>query len=69
MEELAPELLPMLVSLSMPANFVPVTNAVLKEMARRGITREDILSTLHRLARELPGDCLVSAAAVLDMLA
>ena len=35
MGELAPELLPMLASVQMPANFVPLTNAVLAEMARR----------------------------------
>ena len=32
-EELAPELTPMLASLEMPANIVPVTNAVFAEMA------------------------------------
>ena len=32
MGELAPELAPMLAALSMPANFVPTTNAVLAEM-------------------------------------
>ncbi len=32
--ELAPELAPMLASLQMPANFVPMTNAVLAEMVR-----------------------------------
>ena len=56
MGELAPELLPMLASLSMPANFVPLTNAVLAEVARRGITRDQILSTLHRMGSELPGE-------------
>ena len=38
-EELAPELVPMLTAQEMPANFVPVTNAVLSEMARRGVSR------------------------------
>ena len=38
-EKLAPELAPMLTALEMPANFVPVTNAVLSEMARRGVSR------------------------------
>ena len=41
-EELAPELVPMLASLQMPANFVPMTNTVLAEMARRGITRDKV---------------------------
>ena len=40
--ELAPELAPMLASLQMPANFVPMTNAVLQEMARKGITRDKV---------------------------
>ncbi|KAK9799425.1 hypothetical protein WJX73_008637 [Symbiochloris irregularis] len=51
---LAPELVPMLASLQMPANFVPVTNAVLAEMARRGTTRDKILAELRVMGRELP---------------
>ena len=47
MGQLAPELVPMLASLQMPANFVPVTNAVLAEMARRGITRDRVSLSLH----------------------
>lgn len=54
MEELAPELVPMLQSLEMPANFVPVTNAVLAEMARRGIGRQHILTALRRMGAHLP---------------
>ena len=54
MEELAPELVPMLQSLEMPANFVPVTNAVLAEMARRGIGRQQILTALRNMGSELP---------------
>ena len=53
-EELAPELVPMLQSLQMPANFVPVTNAVLAEMARRGIDRQQILTALRNMGSELP---------------
>jgi hypothetical protein len=53
-EELAPELVPMLTSLEMPANFVPMTNAVLAEMARRGIARDRILATLRRMGGEMP---------------
>ena len=49
MEELAPELAPMLASLAMPANFVPMTNAVLGEMARRGVSRDRILATLRAM--------------------
>lgn len=54
MEELAPELVPMLQSIEMPANFVPVTNAVLAEMARRGIGRQQILNALRKMGSELP---------------
>ena len=54
MEELAPELAPMLASIEMPANFVPLTNAVMAEMARRGVSRQQILTTLHNMGQELP---------------
>jgi hypothetical protein len=53
-EELAPELAPMLTALEMPANFVPVTNAVLSEMARRGVSRDKMLGTLRTMGGELP---------------
>ena len=53
-EELAPELTPMLASLEMPANFVPITNAVLSEMARRGIGRQQVLTALQHMGTELP---------------
>lgn len=52
--ELAPELVPMLASLQMPANFVPVTNDVLSEMQRRGISRDKLLTTLQLLGAEMP---------------
>ena len=35
--DLAPELVPLLQSIQMPANFIPLTNAVLAEAARRGV--------------------------------
>ena len=57
-EELAPELAPMLSSLEMPANFVPVTNAVFAEMARRGIGRQQILTALRKMGTELPPESL-----------
>ncbi len=44
----------MLASLEMPANFVPVTNAVFAEMARRGIGRQQILTALRKMGTELP---------------
>ena len=52
--ELAPELLPMLATLEMPANFVPMTNTILAEMQRRGIGRDQILAELQKMGRELP---------------
>lgn len=44
----------MLASLEMPANFVPVTNAVFAEMACRGIGRQQILTELRKMGAELP---------------
>jgi hypothetical protein len=52
--ELAPELAPMLAALQMPANFVPVTNDVMSEMARRGVSRDAILAALTKMGAELP---------------
>ncbi len=52
--ELAPELLPMLATLEMPADFVPMTNTILAEMQRRGIGRDQILAELHQMGREIP---------------
>jgi hypothetical protein len=52
--ELAPELAPQLASIQMPANFVPLTNDVLSEMARRGVTRDALLAALQRMGAELP---------------
>ena len=53
-EELAPELAPMLASIEMPANFVPLTNAVMAEVARGGVGRQQILTALHNMGQELP---------------
>lgn len=53
--ELAPELVPWLTGLEQPANFVPITNEVLKEMARRGVSRDKLLTSLQLLGSELPG--------------
>lgn len=52
--DLAPELVPMLASLQQPANFVPLTNAVLAEMARRGISERSLVSTLQKMGAEIP---------------
>jgi hypothetical protein len=51
---LAPELLPWLHGLESPANFVPVTNEILAEMSRRGISRDRLLLELQALGAELP---------------
>lgn len=53
MGQLAPELAPMLQSLQMPANFVPLTNAVLSEMARRGITRDKVRALAVEQGRQM----------------
>lgn len=53
--ELAPELVPQLAALETPANFVPLTNDVLGEMQRRGVSRDKLLTTLQLLGGELPG--------------
>ena len=55
---LAPELAPMLAAMEMPANFVPVTNAVLGEMQRRGISRDAMLTELRRMGAEIPAASL-----------
>jgi phosphoserine phosphatase len=52
--ELAPELAPQLAALQMPADFVPLTNDVLAEMARRGVTRERLLEELKAMGGEVP---------------
>uniref|UniRef100_A0A7S1X6P0 Protein-serine/threonine phosphatase n=1 Tax=Tetraselmis chuii TaxID=63592 RepID=A0A7S1X6P0_9CHLO len=52
--ELAPELLPLLDGLEMPASFVDVTNEILSEMQRRGISRDAVVSALRDL-----GDYLI----------
>ena len=36
------------------ANYVPATNAVLSEMARRGVTRDALLRTLARMGADMP---------------
>lgn len=46
-EELAPELLPMLVGVESPANFIPITNQLLEELHRRGVSRDELLQCLR----------------------
>ena len=67
---LAPELAPQLAHLTMPANFVPTTNAVLREAARRGMCRESVLAAARRAGLGLSGGgaaALRTAAAVADV--
>lgn len=52
--ELAPELLPWLQGMESPAPFIPITNEILAEVARRGVSRDRLLSALHQLGSELP---------------
>lgn len=54
--QLAPELLPLLDGLEMPAPFVEATNGILAEMQRRGISRDLIVSTLRDLGQRLIPD-------------
>ena len=49
--QLAPELVPMLTSIAMPANFVPLTNAVAAEAARRGVGERHWLAALADAGR------------------
>lgn len=58
MEALAPELLPMLVGIESPANFIPITNTLLAELQRRGVSRDQLLATLQQLGSEVPTDTL-----------
>lgn len=51
-EALAPELLPMLITLESPADFVPVINVVLEEMRERGVSLDDMRRALRDLGRD-----------------
>lgn len=56
MEQLAPECLAMLVGIEGPqANLIPITNTLLGELQRRGVSRDQLLTTLQQLgAAEFP---------------
>ena len=59
MEQLAPELLPMLVGLDASTSSLPITNTLLAELQRRGVSRDTLLSSLHALgASEVPAATL-----------
>ena len=49
--QLAPELAPMLTSLTMPADFIPLTNAVAAEAGRRGVREAHWLAALADTGR------------------
>lgn len=49
MEALAPELLPMLVGLDPHESYIPITNTLLSELQRRGVSRDELLTTLQQL--------------------
>jgi hypothetical protein len=44
----------MLVSLESPANFIPVTNNLLAELQRRGVSRDKLLAALQRAGQDMP---------------
>lgn len=44
----------MLVGLETPSNAIPITNSLLSEVQRRGVSRDALLTTLQRLGSELP---------------
>jgi hypothetical protein len=54
MENLAPELLPMLIGLDPKTGTLPVTNTLLAELQRRGVSRDQMLLTLRTLSAEVP---------------
>lgn len=62
-EALAPELLPMLVALESPTDFVPVINAVLEEMRERGIALDELRGALRELGRSEVSHSMRSALA------
>lgn len=53
-DEISPELTSLLSSVESLANFIPMTNTVLSEMHRRGVTRDKIVQVLNRMGKEVP---------------
>lgn len=53
-DEIAPELTSLLSTVESPANFIPLTNTVLSEMHRRGVSRDKIISVLRGMGAEIP---------------
>jgi len=53
-DEISPELTSLLSSVESLANFIPMTNTVLSEMHRRGVTRDKIVQVLTEMGKEVP---------------
>lgn len=53
-DEISPELTSLLSSVESLANFIPMTNTVLSEMHRRGVTRDKIVQVLTNMGKEVP---------------
>ncbi len=53
-DEISPELTSLLSSVESLANFIPMTNTVLSEMHRRGVTRDKIVQVLTDMGKEVP---------------
>lgn len=53
-DEISPELTSLLSSVETLANFIPMTNTVLSEMHRRGVTRDKIVQVLTEMGKEIP---------------
>ena len=53
-DEISPELTSLLSSVESPANFIPLTNTVLSEMHRRGVSRDKIINVLRGMGAEVP---------------
>lgn len=53
-DEISPELTSLLSSVESLANFIPMTNTVLSEMHRRGVSRDRIVNVLRGMGAEVP---------------
>lgn len=65
-EEVAIELKPFLQNFEAPADFVPVMNAVLREMQMRGVQLDKIFSALRALGREFSESVSAALTAARD---
>jgi Dullard-like phosphatase family protein len=62
-EQLAPEVLPMIVGLDPASSAIPITNTVLAELQRRGVSRDNLVSSLQEIGQELPNASLLTLKA------